>query len=26
MGLKSIERCTHWADGLYAWSGNGEQN
>jgi alkanesulfonate monooxygenase SsuD/methylene tetrahydromethanopterin reductase-like flavin-dependent oxidoreductase (luciferase family) len=26
MGPKSIERCSHWADGLYAWSGNGEQN
>ena len=25
MGPKSIERCSHWADGLYAWSGNGEQ-
>lgn len=25
MGPKSIERCAHWADGLYAWSGNGDQ-
>ena len=25
MGPKSIERCSHWADGLYAWSGNGEE-
>ena len=25
MGPKSIERCSRWADGLYAWSGNGEQ-
>jgi len=25
MGPKSIERCSNWADGLYAWSGNGEQ-
>jgi alkanesulfonate monooxygenase SsuD/methylene tetrahydromethanopterin reductase-like flavin-dependent oxidoreductase (luciferase family) len=25
MGPKSIERCSHWADGLYAWSGNGEK-
>ena len=25
MGPKSIERCAKWADGLYAWSGNGEQ-
>ncbi|MEH6588256.1 MAG: LLM class flavin-dependent oxidoreductase [Halioglobus sp.] len=24
MGPKSIERCSQWADGLYAWSGNGE--
>jgi alkanesulfonate monooxygenase SsuD/methylene tetrahydromethanopterin reductase-like flavin-dependent oxidoreductase (luciferase family) len=24
MGPKSIERCSHWATGLYAWSGNGE--
>ena len=24
MGPKSIERCAKWADGLYAWSGNGE--
>jgi alkanesulfonate monooxygenase SsuD/methylene tetrahydromethanopterin reductase-like flavin-dependent oxidoreductase (luciferase family) len=24
MGPKSIERCAQWADGLYAWSGNGE--
>jgi len=24
MGPKSIERCSRWADGLYAWSGNGE--
>jgi alkanesulfonate monooxygenase SsuD/methylene tetrahydromethanopterin reductase-like flavin-dependent oxidoreductase (luciferase family) len=25
MGPKSIERCSKWADGLYAWSGNGEE-
>ena len=25
LGPKSIARCAHWADGLYAWSGNGEQ-
>jgi alkanesulfonate monooxygenase SsuD/methylene tetrahydromethanopterin reductase-like flavin-dependent oxidoreductase (luciferase family) len=25
LGPKSIERCARWADGLYAWSGNGEQ-
>jgi alkanesulfonate monooxygenase SsuD/methylene tetrahydromethanopterin reductase-like flavin-dependent oxidoreductase (luciferase family) len=25
MGPKSIERCAQWADGLYAWSANGEQ-
>lgn len=25
LGPKSIERCSHWADGLYAWSGNGER-
>jgi len=25
MGPKSIERCSHWAHGLYAWSGNGEE-
>jgi len=25
MGPKSIERCSRWADGLYAWSGNGEK-
>jgi len=25
MGPKSIERCAQWADGLYAWSGNGEK-
>ena len=25
MGPKSIARCAQWADGLYAWSGNGEQ-
>lgn len=25
LGPKSIERCAQWADGLYAWSGNGEQ-
>ncbi len=25
MGPKSIERVSHWADGLYAWSGNGER-
>lgn len=26
MGPKSIERCAQWADGLYAWSGNGESH
>ncbi|NQY03033.1 MAG: LLM class flavin-dependent oxidoreductase [Halieaceae bacterium] len=26
MGPKSIARCAQWADGLYAWSGNGEQH
>ena len=25
MGPKSIERCAQWADGLYAWSFNGEE-
>ena len=25
MGPQSIERCSKWADGLYAWSPNGEQ-
>ena len=25
LGPKSIARCAQWADGLYAWSGNGEQ-
>jgi len=25
IGPKTIERCAKWADGLYAWSGNGEQ-
>jgi alkanesulfonate monooxygenase SsuD/methylene tetrahydromethanopterin reductase-like flavin-dependent oxidoreductase (luciferase family) len=25
MGPKSIERCARWADGIYAWSGNGER-
>jgi alkanesulfonate monooxygenase SsuD/methylene tetrahydromethanopterin reductase-like flavin-dependent oxidoreductase (luciferase family) len=25
MGPKSIERCSKWADGLYAWSGNGDK-
>jgi alkanesulfonate monooxygenase SsuD/methylene tetrahydromethanopterin reductase-like flavin-dependent oxidoreductase (luciferase family) len=25
LGPKSIARCAHWADGLYAWSGNGER-
>lgn len=25
MGPKSIARCAEWADGLYAWSGNGEE-
>jgi alkanesulfonate monooxygenase SsuD/methylene tetrahydromethanopterin reductase-like flavin-dependent oxidoreductase (luciferase family) len=24
LGPKSIARCARWADGLYAWSGNGE--
>jgi alkanesulfonate monooxygenase SsuD/methylene tetrahydromethanopterin reductase-like flavin-dependent oxidoreductase (luciferase family) len=26
IGPKSIARCAQWADGLYAWSGNGEQH
>lgn len=26
MGPKTIERCAQWADGLYAWSFNGEQD
>jgi len=26
IGPKSIERCAKWADGLYAWSGNGEKS
>jgi alkanesulfonate monooxygenase SsuD/methylene tetrahydromethanopterin reductase-like flavin-dependent oxidoreductase (luciferase family) len=26
LGPKSIARVSHWADGLYAWSGNGEQH
>ena len=26
IGPKSIARCARWADGLYAWSGNGEQH
>ncbi len=26
MGPKSMARCAKWADGLYAWSGNGEQS
>jgi alkanesulfonate monooxygenase SsuD/methylene tetrahydromethanopterin reductase-like flavin-dependent oxidoreductase (luciferase family) len=26
MGPKSIERCAQWAQGLYAWSGNGEKD
>jgi alkanesulfonate monooxygenase SsuD/methylene tetrahydromethanopterin reductase-like flavin-dependent oxidoreductase (luciferase family) len=25
-GPKSIARCAKWADGLYAWSGNGERD
>lgn len=25
MGPQSIERCAKWADGLYAWSGNGDK-
>jgi alkanesulfonate monooxygenase SsuD/methylene tetrahydromethanopterin reductase-like flavin-dependent oxidoreductase (luciferase family) len=25
IGPKSIERCAQWADGLYAWSGNGDK-
>ncbi len=25
MGPKSIARCARWSDGLYAWSGNGEE-
>jgi alkanesulfonate monooxygenase SsuD/methylene tetrahydromethanopterin reductase-like flavin-dependent oxidoreductase (luciferase family) len=24
IGPKTIERCAQWADGFYAWSGNGE--
>jgi alkanesulfonate monooxygenase SsuD/methylene tetrahydromethanopterin reductase-like flavin-dependent oxidoreductase (luciferase family) len=24
MGPKSMARCAQWADGIYAWSGNGE--
>jgi alkanesulfonate monooxygenase SsuD/methylene tetrahydromethanopterin reductase-like flavin-dependent oxidoreductase (luciferase family) len=26
MGPKSMARCSRWADGIYAWSGNGEQH
>ena len=26
MGPKSIARCSQWAGGLYAWSGNGEKH
>ncbi len=26
LGPKSIARCSRWADGLYAWSGNGERH
>jgi len=26
MGPKSIARCAQWADGLYAWSGNGAES
>jgi len=26
LGPKSIARCARWADGLYAWSGNGERD
>lgn len=26
LGPKSIQRCAQWADGLYAWSGNGERD
>ncbi|MBA6412024.1 LLM class flavin-dependent oxidoreductase [Parahaliea sp. F7430] len=26
LGPKSIARCAKWADGLYAWSGNGEKH
>lgn len=26
LGPKSIRRVSRWADGLYAWSGNGEQH
>ncbi len=26
LGPKSIQRCARWADGLYAWSGNGERD
>lgn len=26
MGPKGIARSAQWADGIYAWSGNGEQN
>lgn len=25
MGPKSMNRCAQWADGIYAWSGNGEK-
>ena len=25
LGPRSIARCARWADGLYAWSGNGER-
>ncbi len=26
MGPQSMARCAHWADGIYAWSGNGERS
>lgn len=26
MGPKSMARCAQWADGIYAWSGNGEKH
>ena len=25
MGPKAIARASHWAEGIYAWSGNGQQ-
>lgn len=26
LGPKALTRCSKWADGIYAWSGNGEQH